>query len=144
FRDTRVSVRSAVGPVELHGPKEAKRTTKEQYLYLTIQVRNVGFDREIPLSGWATGQSSEGVRIFDATGKPLALATFEAGWKPEPGKPVGRAMPGQTPEVMLLFAAPPTKTDFVRVQLTGAAVGVPDEIKFRIGTVGVIPRGLLP
>jgi hypothetical protein len=53
-------------------------------------------------------------------------------------------MPGQAPEVMLLFAAPPAKTEFVRVQLTGGAVGVPDEIKFRTGTVGVISRGLLP
>ncbi|MBN9118917.1 MAG: hypothetical protein J0I06_07120 [Planctomycetes bacterium] len=142
--DARVTVRSAVGPVELHGPKDAKRTTKEQYLFLTLQVRNMGFDREIPLSAWAAGQGAEGVRVTDAAGKPLAPAAFEPGWAPAPGKPIGRAVPGQTPEVTLLFAAPPAKTDFVRVQLSGAAVGAPDEIKFRTGVVGVLPRGPVP
>jgi hypothetical protein len=145
FRDTRVTVRTGVGPVELHGPKDAKRATKEQYLHLTLQVRNVGFDRELPLTGWAAGQGADGVRVTDPNGKPLAPATFEGGWRPEPPKPVGRAMPGQAPEVTLLFAAPPAKTEFVRVQLAGAAVGVPDtEIKFRTGAAGVIPRGTLP
>lgn len=143
LRDVRVSVRSGVGPVEVFGPKGTKRLTKEQYLHLTLQVRNVGFDREIPLSGWAAGEGAAGVQVTDANGKPLAPAAFESGWAPDRGKPPGRAMPGHTPEVTLLFAAPPAKTDFVRVQLSGAAVGAPDEaeIKFRTGTAGILPRG---
>jgi hypothetical protein len=142
FQDTRVTVRSAVGPAELHGPKDAKRTTKEQYLCLTIQVRNVGFEREIPLSDWAAGPSADGIRVTEANGKPLAPATWEAGWTlPDRGKPASRAVPGHGSEVVLVFIAPPAKTDFVRVQLSGAAIGVQDEIKFRTGAVGILPHG---
>jgi hypothetical protein len=144
FRDRRVSVRSSVGSAELVGPKEAKRTTKEHYLYLTIQVQNVGFEREISLSGWAAGQGADGVRVVDANGTPLAPATFEAGWTPERGKPAPRAVPGSTSEVVLVFAAPPAKTDHVRVQLSGSAIGVQDEIKFRTGAVRGLPPGLVP
>jgi hypothetical protein len=140
FRDTRVTARAAVGPVELNGPNGAKRITKEPYLQLTLQVRNVGFEREIPLSGWAAGQGTDGVRATDATGKVLAPATFENGWTVDRGKVMPRAMPGHASEAVLLFAAPPAKTEFVRVQLSGPALGVPDEIKFRVGTIGAVLR----
>lgn len=144
FQDTRVTVRSSVGSAELLGPKEAKRTTKEHYLYLTIQVQNIGFEREIPLSGWAAGQGADGVRVVDANGKPLAPAAFEAGWAPDRGKPAPRAVPGHGSEVVLLFAAPPAKTEFVRVQLSGTAIGMQEEIKFRTGVGAALPRGLVP
>ena len=134
FQDVRVTVRSSVGPAELHGPKDAKRITKENYLFLTVQVRNVGFEREVPLSGWAAGLGADGVRVTDANGKALAPATFEAGWTTDRGKPAPRAVPGHGSEVLLLFAAPPAKTDHVRVQLSGTAMGFQDEIKFRTGT----------
>jgi hypothetical protein len=43
-----------------------------------------------------------------------------------------------------MFTAPPAKTDHVRVQLSGAALGLQDEIKFRTGTGAVLPHGLVP
>jgi hypothetical protein len=142
--DTRVTVRSAVGPVGLTGPKGAKRNTKEQYLHLTLQVRHIGFEREILLSGWAAGLGSEGVRVTDATGQLLTPATFEPGWTYDRGKPAGRLMPGYRSEAFLLFAAPPAKSDFVRVQLSGSAIGVQNEIKFRVAATGAPPRGPIP
>jgi hypothetical protein len=138
--DARVSARSDVGPVELSGPKEAKRTTKESYLRVTLRVRNVGFEKDLPLSGWAAGEGAGDVRVTDASGVPLAPAAFDAGWAPPRGRPVPRARPGHASEVVLLFAAPPAKTDSVRVRLPGAAVGVPDEITFRTGTAAAPPR----
>jgi hypothetical protein len=141
-RDVRVSVRAGVGPVELLGPKEKKRVTKESYLHLTLTVKNVGFERAIPLTGWAAGTGAEGVSVTDANGKALAPAAFEAGWAPvDRGSPVPRAMPEHGSSVVLLFAAPPAKTDYVRIQLSGAALGVENEIKFRAGTGPVLPRG---
>jgi hypothetical protein len=140
FRDTRVTARATVGPVELNGPNGTKRMTKEPHLQLTFQIRNVGFEREIPLSGWAAGQGTDGVRVTDANGKVLAPATFENGWTADRGKVMPRAMPGHASEAVLLFAAPPAKTDFVRVQLSGPALGVPDEIKFRVGASGSLLR----
>jgi hypothetical protein len=139
--DARVSVRAGVGPVELLGPKEKKRTTKENYLHLTIQVRNVGFEKVIPLSGWASGTGAEGVTVTDANGKALAPATFDADWVPtERGRPAPRAVPGHGSEVLLLFTAPPAKTDSVRIQLSSAALGMEHEIKFRAGTGPALPR----
>ena len=127
----RVTVRADVGPVQLSGPKEATRTTKERYLRLTLRVRNTGYEKELPLSGWAAGQGVDGVRVTDANGKPLSPATFDAGWAPDRGKPTAHAQPGHASDVVLIFAAPPAKTEFVRVQLSGVALGLPDEIKFR-------------
>ncbi len=140
FADLRITMRSALGPVELHGPKDAKRMTKEPYLQLTVQVANIGADRAIPLSGWAAGQGAEGVRVVDSGGRTLTPATFEAGWAPERGRPATQAMPSHASEVVMVFTAPPAKTEFVRVQLPGAAVGVQDEIKFRAGATPTFPR----
>jgi hypothetical protein len=135
-----VSVSSGVGPVELTDPKGLKHTTKEKYLHVTVRVRNIGFEKELPLSGWAAGQTVDGVRVTDANGKSLALATFETGGEPGRGKPVSRALPGHSSEVVLVYAAPPARTDFVRVQLAGAALGAQDEIKFRTGTAALLSR----
>jgi hypothetical protein len=135
FRDARVSMRAAVGPVELTGPNGAKKTPKGYYLRVALQVRNVGFDREIPLSGWAAGHGAEGVRVTDSAGKQLSPAKFDPGWSPDPGHPAPRAMPGLGSEVMLVFAEPSAKAEFVRVQLPGSALGEEGEIKFRSAVV---------
>jgi hypothetical protein len=137
FKDVRVTVRSAsVGPVELRGPKDAKRIPKEPYLQLTLLVANVGVERPIPLSRWAAGKGAEGVQVVDSSGKSLALATFEAGWTPDPGHPVAQVLPGRSSEVRLVFVAPSAKSEFLRLQLSGSAIGFTDEIKFRVGLSG--------
>jgi hypothetical protein len=141
YKDTRVTLRSALGPVVLTGPKDAKRTTKEPYLQLVVQVANVGAAREIPLSGWAAGQGVESVRVTDSAGKTLLPATFDGGFAPaERGRPVPRALPGHASEVALVYTAPTPRSEYVRVQLPGAAVGAADDIRFRIGTLGFLPR----
>ncbi len=140
FKDVRVTVRSAaVGPVELLGPKNAKRTPKEQYFQMLLLVSNVGVEREIPLSGWAAGPGIEGLRLMDPNGKALSLATFEAGWAPERGRPVSRITPGHSSAVKLVFMAPPPKTEHLRLQLSGSTFGMTDEIRFQVG-LGPLPR----
>jgi len=140
-KDARLTVGpAAVGPLELRGPKDAKKTTKEQYLELVVRVTNTGVEREILLPGWATGQGIDGFRVTDASGKPLQLATFDAGWAPDRGKPGTRGMPGVSSELRFHFVAPPAKTDSVRVTLNGEPFGVPDEIKFRVNLMFSAPR----
>ena len=136
FKDVRVTVRSAfLGPVELRGPKDAKKTTKEPHFQILFRVANIGVERQIDLSSWAIGQGADAVRVTDPTGKQLKLATFEDGWLPDRGKPAERVFPGKASEVRLIFAAPPAKVDYLRVQLPGAAFGLAEEeIKFRIGS----------
>jgi len=140
FQDVRVTLRSAtVSPVELVGPNNAKRTTKEPYLHLILQVTNIGVEREIPLSGWAS-EKPEGIGVLDANGKQLAFATFEPEWAPVRGRQTTRAMPGHPAEVRLVFTAPPPKTSFVHVQLSGSAFGMTEEIKFRATLTVLVPR----
>jgi hypothetical protein len=140
FKDIRVTVRSAgVGPVELLGPSGAKRTTKEPYLQLAILVSNVGVEREIPLSGWAAGQGTEGLRVTDPNGKSLSPATFESGWAPERGRITPRATPGHSSVIKLVFTPPPPKTEYLRLYLSGSGIGTTDEIRFRL-SAGPLPR----
>ncbi len=140
LKDVRVTVRSVVGPVELRGPDNAKRMTKESYLQISVHIANVGFEREVSLSGWAAGLTTDGVRVTDGSGKQLDPAKFEGTFTPDRGRPAPRAMPGNVSEVRFLFPAPPKKTDSVQVQLSGVAFGYPEDIKFRISALGLQVR----
>jgi hypothetical protein len=141
FRDARVTVAAAhSGPVELRGPKDGRRTTKEYYFQVQLRITNAGVERQIDLSGWAAGQGSEGIRLTDAAGAPLSLATFEGPWQPDRGKPAKQALPGHPSDVKLVFAAPPAGSGPLRLQLPGAALGLPDEtVKFQLGAA-FLPR----
>ncbi len=145
FKDVRVTVRSAfVGPVELIGPKDAKRNTKESYFHLLVRVSNSGVERQIDLSGWAIGQGLAAVKVTDAAGKPFGLVAFEGPWQPEQRKPTEHIFPGKTADVHMLFALPSPKVDSIRVKLPGGAFGMPDEsVKFQIGS-GLLARNVLP
>lgn len=136
FGDVRVTVRSAfVGPVQLRGPKDAKRTTKDQYFQLLMRVANTGVERQLDLSGWAAGHGLDSVRVSDSTGKLLKPAAFDDGWVPDRGKPTEKVFPGKSSDVRLIFAVPADKLESLRVQLPAACVGMPgEEIKFRIGS----------
>jgi hypothetical protein len=139
--DARLTVGpAAVGPLELRGPKDARKNTKEQYLELVVRVANIGVEREILLPPWATGQGADGLRVTDPAGKPLQAAAFDAGWTPDRGKPGTRAMPGVSTELRFHFVAPPPKTEFIRVTLGGEPFGVQDEIKFRVNLINAAPR----
>jgi hypothetical protein len=133
--DVRVTVRSAgVGPVAVTGPKGAKRNTKESYFFLVLRVSNVGVERETLLTGWAAGKGREGVQVT-VGGEPLRPATLPGDWQPaDRGKPAESVPPGSASEVRLLYAAPPAGTESARVQLSGAALGLPEEtVRFQLG-----------
>jgi hypothetical protein len=145
FKDVRVSVTSAfIGPMELLGPKDAKRTTKEQYFQIQLRVTNSGVERQIDLTEWAIGQGADTIRVTDPAGKSLKIATFENGWSPERGKPSEHLFPGKWSEAKFFFAVPTAKPDFLRLQLPGTAFGMPDEtVKFQIGG-GLLARSGSP
>ena len=141
FRDARVTVAAAhAGPLELRGPKDGRRNTKEYYFEVQLRITNAGVERQIDLSGWAAGQGADGVRLTDAAGKPLALATFEGAWQPDRGKPSRQLFPGHPSDVKFVFAAPPAGGGPLRLQLPGVALGLPDEtVKFQLGAA-FLPR----
>jgi hypothetical protein len=137
FKDVRVSITGSVGPVELRGPKDARRTTKEQYLQLQLRVTNAGVERQLDLTGWAVEQGIDTIRIADSSGKSLKPASFpnENGWAFErsPSKTSEHVFPSKFSEAKFYFTPPPAKTDYVRIQLPGAAVGLPEEtLKFQL------------
>lgn len=143
-KDVRVTVRGAfIGPVELVGPKEAKRPTKESYVSIRLRIVNAGVEREIPLSGWAAGHGAGTVRVTDPSGNVLKPATFEENRQPDRGKPIERLLPGNSSEPRLIFAAPTTKVEWLHVQLPGAALGLSEDVKFQIGG-GFLTRAATP
>jgi hypothetical protein len=141
FKDVRVTVRSAiVGPIDLVGPKGAKRTSKEQYLQLTLLVTNIGVERPLELTGWAVAQGTELVQLTDSAGRTLKPATFEEGWLPDspPSKPVGKLFPNHKSEVRLIFSAPQPRIDFLRLVLPGTMFGFEEMVKFQISVGSLI------
>jgi hypothetical protein len=112
----------------------AKRTPKTHYLHLRLRIVNSGVEREIPLSGWAAGPNADSIRVVDSKGAVLKPATFEAGWQPARGKISERLFPDQSSEPHLIFAAPTSKIESLRVELPGAAVGLTEAIRFQIGS----------
>jgi hypothetical protein len=126
-------VSATVGPVELRNATGEKKTTKERYLQVSVRVVNLAAPREVPLTGWAAGGNLDGVRATDSNGKPLPPAAFDAGWTPDRGRPATKLSPAHSSEVKFVFAALPPKTDYVRLELPGSAIGHTGDIRFRLG-----------
>lgn len=143
-RDVRVTVRGVfIGPVDLLGPKDAKRTTKESYVSLRLRIANSGVEREIPLAGWAAGQGAGAVRVTDPSGNVLKPATFEENRQPDRGKPADHLFPGNSSEPRMIFAAPTEKAEWLHVQLPGSALGLTEDVRFLIGA-GFLTRATKP
>ncbi|MBY0512888.1 MAG: hypothetical protein K2P78_03135 [Gemmataceae bacterium] len=148
--DMRVTVRSiTVAPVELVGPGGAAKTPKEPVLQIVLRLANEGVERRVELTGWAAG--GDGAELADPAGKPVKRKRFEPGWEPRgPEKPAG-LFPGKYTDVLLVFEPPPAllpkskepRPEYLRLQLPGAAVGVPDPAKFQIPGTFVL-SGKLP
>lgn len=133
FRDVRVTVHAvAVAPVELVGPKGAKRRTKEQCLRLSVRVSNEGVERRIALTGWAAGAATTGVRLTDPAGTVLPPKAFDQGWEPARPGHVSGLFPGKAAEVPFTFEAPAARVEYLRLELPGAAVGLEEPIRFQI------------
>ena len=128
--DIRISAQSLVAPVDLVDSKDIKRTSKKQYFQLGLEIRNVGVERELPLSGWAV-EGTSGITVTDSSGHALEPARFEPGWSLVQTRQYSRAMPGHAVTLFLVYAALPAKTEYVRIQLAGSAVGVKEDIRFQ-------------
>lgn len=141
--DVRVTVHGAfVGPVELVGPKGAKRKTKESGLQISLRLANSGVERRIPLTGWAGGATPDGVRLIDPAGKEVRPKTFPAGWVPDAeGEPHTGLFPGKTANVLLVFDVSSGGAGSFQLELAGAAVGLEPPVRFRLSSafLGVRP-----
>jgi hypothetical protein len=141
FKDVRVTVVSAtVGPIDLLGPNQAKGLSKDNYLQLVLRIKNIGVERGIDLTGWATGQTLDGVQLTDSTGRPLKEPQFEGDWRPEPPakQPFRTLYPDKTVDVRMVFVAPQPRIDYLRLVLPGTVFGFPEEIKFQINTSSLV------
>jgi hypothetical protein len=144
FRDVRVTICSAtVGPIDMIDPKGVKRKSKDQYLQLVVRVMNFGVERPLDLSGWTVGQNLDLIQMTDSANRALAPATFEEGWTPDslPNKPLEKLYPGKTSDVRLIFSAPQSRIDFIRVSFPGTMFGFEEVIKFQIESGSIILTG---
>jgi hypothetical protein len=132
YRDASVTVRSAtVGPVDLVGPKAAKRTSKQEYLRLTLRITHEGTEQPIELSGWASGEANH-ARLTDASGQALKPATLDRGWELAGESKPTVLFPGKVAEIVLVFEAPPKRAEFYRLTLPGESIGLIESVRFRI------------
>ncbi|HKB05875.1 MAG TPA: hypothetical protein VKD90_27010 [Gemmataceae bacterium] len=135
--DVRVSVPSwTAGPLELTGPKEQRRWTKEKYVQVRVRVENVGVARAFETKGWpATGQTAP--RLTDGNGKVLSVKTFAEGWEPA-GRPAPAAtlFPGRSAEQLLIFESPANVAWPLRLELPGAAFGGTEPVRLLIPASG--------
>jgi hypothetical protein len=135
FGDARVTVRRVgVGPAEARGAKGG-RPTKDNSLFVVVQVRNVGAERDIDLPAWAGG-APDGVAVTDANDQPVAAVAGEnEGGAARPT----RLAPGRTAEATLAFAVPP-RSAWVQIRLSAAAFGVAEDIRFRANVATTLSR----
>ncbi|HUR54844.1 MAG TPA: hypothetical protein VMZ71_11980 [Gemmataceae bacterium] len=128
--DVRVSVLSAtLAPLELTGPKGAKRVTKEHALRVVVRVANEGVERRVELGGWALGQGDG--RLTDHGGAELRPKKCDPGWEfSGRGRQPSSVFPGHSVEVSLAFDAP--RPSGLTLELSGDAVGSPAPIRFAL------------
>jgi hypothetical protein len=128
FDDVRVKATTAVGPVELSGPKGKGAWSKKQYLAVRLKVGNVGVAREVPFQGW----DAAAVKLTDAAGSAVPLAKFDPGWALVEANRPASLTPGKSADWLLVFELP-GPTEYLRLDLPGAPAGVPDTpIRFQI------------
>jgi hypothetical protein len=138
FDDVRVKGTATLSSIELQGPKGQIAWSKKQYIQIHVKVANVGVARPIQFQGWDTA----GVQFTDSTGKPVPPARFENGWFPTEFHKPATLTPGKLADWVLLFEAPTPPIEYLRLELPGAAYGVPEApVRFQIPAR---PLGLKP
>jgi len=133
LRDVRVTVSlAAMGPVELTGPEQKRRWTREDYLQVWVRVENVGVARRVDCQGWGVPPPGVLPRLTNAAGKVLAAQALTGEFQPA-GRPRAAALfPGKQADYLLIFELPSDRTPFLRLELPGAAFGGTEAVKLHI------------
>jgi hypothetical protein len=129
--DVRVSVTGvSIGQIELVGPKEKRRWTKEKFLQVRLKVENVGVSRAIDFRGWSAGP--QGPKLIPPTGESVGIKTWEDGWA-APAKPAAANLfPGRGTEQTLIFPYPATGSGPLRLELPAAAFGGTESVRLQL------------
>jgi hypothetical protein len=131
--DVRISVPAlGIGPVELTGPKEQRKWTKDKCLQVRLRVVNAGVARKIDFQGWGRTTEPAAPHLTDPTGKSLAAKTFDPGWEPIGRSPPRALFPGKSVETLLVFEPPPAAAEYLRLELPGAGVGAAEPVRLFI------------
>ena len=129
--DVRVSVTSvSAGQLELVGPKEKRRWTKEKFLQVRIRVENVGVARAIDFHGWSTGP--QGPKLIPSAGESVGIKTWEEGWAPATKPAAANLFPGRGAEQTLIFPYPATGTGPLRLELPAVAFGGTESVRLQL------------
>jgi hypothetical protein len=133
--DVRVSVPAVrFEQLELTGPNNRKKRTKEDLLQVWVRVKNVGVTRKVDFRGWSAAPSpgAPAPRLTDSARKVLAAKLFDPGWE-APGRPqTGALFPGRSTLQLLVFEAPSPSVDPFRLELPGAAFGTTETVRLLI------------
>ncbi len=145
FDDIRVKITMlSSGSIELTNAEGKRKWSKAQYLYVRVQVANVGVARPLEFPGWSFKPTKPGdpvLKLIDSAGRGLSQAeSLEAGWSgPGRGKSV-TLLPTETTEQTLLFELPIERTEYLRLELPGATLGLADAVRFQMSATGIPAR----
>ncbi len=99
-------------------------------LIVTVKLQNGGA-RDVDFRGWSRGGVARGVKLLDDAGKSLPPKAL--GRAPLPGQAPPTSIPtGGTAREELAFEAPPSKTEYVLIELPAAAFDGEATIRMKI------------
>jgi hypothetical protein len=129
--DVRVSVTSvSAGQIELVGPKEKRRWTKEKFLQVRLKVENVGVSRAIDFRGWSAGP--QGPKLMPPAGEPVGIKTWDDAWAPATKPAAATLFPGRGAEQTLIFPSPTPGSGLLRLELPAAAFGGTESVRLQL------------
>lgn len=128
--DLRVRIRNVqMRQREVKGTDGKMRLTREKFVSIAVRVQNVGVTRKVEFDGWAVPATPESpaVTLRDHQGKTYRF-------RPQTGSPPTRTVltPTKSAEETLVFDAPTTPFDHLRLELPAAAFGGAGVLRFQI------------
>jgi hypothetical protein len=111
---------------------QGRRPAAERGLVIRLRVTNAGITRALPYTGWAGEDMPEAPLLRDNQGKSYHLKTF-----PTDRRVVGRALKSSIPsgksvEDVVVFEAPPSTVEWLRLELPAAAAGGDGRLRIEI------------
>jgi hypothetical protein len=138
--DVRVKVTSVVlAPIDLEGPTDQKKKSKERYVQIRLRISNVGVTRKLEFQAWSTppGPGVEAPQLRDGAGASLTQRWFETGAKSSGRSTNPQLFPDKFADDLLVYEAPAKGVDHLRLELPASAYGGSGRIQL------LIPAGMI-
>src|SRR5215467_9090082 len=98
-----------------------------------LRITNAGIARKLDYLSWGGNTRAQDKPVLrDEQGRPYAEKAFAAGWTIKGHVASASIPPGKTLDDILVFEAPPTNVQSLRLELPAAAVGAEGQLRMEI------------